>query len=154
MVSSSCREERTLSIREIRDDIERRALERQSKIQRGEIDVPIHYFPVSVTTLYDRLSQLDYRTDFLSLAVPPRERSLLGRCKAGLKALVCRCLRWLFGAVRSPPTPRKYCASRRPTSKPSIRSNSAITRPSKCSSRSSSLSTNGIISALRPGFRR
>ena len=96
MLASSCREERTLSIREIRDDIERRALERQSKIQRGEIDVPIHYFPVSVTTLYDRLSQLDYRTDFLSLAVPPRERSLLGRCKVGLKALVCRCLRWLL----------------------------------------------------------
>jgi hypothetical protein len=96
MGQSACQEEPVLSIREIRNDIERRALERQAKIQRGEIDVPIHYFPVSVTTLYDRLAQLDYRTDFLSLAVPPAEPSLLGRFTVAIKALVCRCLRWLL----------------------------------------------------------
>src|SRR5438552_14924181 len=81
-------EKRTLSIKEIRADIEERALERQVKIQRGEIDVPIHYFPVSVTTMYDRLAQLDYRVDFLGLAVPLPEPSFLGRMKVAAKAFV------------------------------------------------------------------
>jgi hypothetical protein len=84
------------TIHEIKQDILRRARERQASIERGDYDVPIHYTPLPLATVLDLISQLDYRCDFLDLAVPPPGRSLLGRLKRFCKSSICKSLRWLL----------------------------------------------------------
>jgi hypothetical protein len=85
-----------LTIHTIKEEIRRRATERQARIARGEHDVPIHYAPLPMARLLDVLSQLEYRRDFLSLAVPPPSPSLSERCKRFFKQAVCTSLRWLL----------------------------------------------------------
>jgi hypothetical protein len=85
-----------LSIREIKEEIRRRAEARQAQIERGEYEVPLHYDPLSTTELYDLLGQVEYRRDFLELAVPPPEPSWKARISRAAKKLVCTCLRWLL----------------------------------------------------------
>jgi Methionine biosynthesis protein MetW len=84
------------SIKKIKQEILDRALDRHKKIERGECDVPIHYVPLPVATLYDLLGQLEYRSDSLSLAVPPPNPGWPARCKRKVKQLVASALRWLF----------------------------------------------------------
>ena len=85
-----------LSIREIKETILRRARERQTKIERGEHDVPLHYTPLPLAKLFDLLGQLEYRENSLSLAVPPAEPGLGNRIKRSFKGAVCKSLRWLL----------------------------------------------------------
>jgi hypothetical protein len=85
-----------LTIRAIKDDIRRRAAERQARIARGEHDVPIHYEPLPLASLLDVLSQLEYRRDFLDLAVPPPGCSLREKFKRFFKKTLCTSLRWLL----------------------------------------------------------
>jgi len=84
------------SIKKIKREILDRALDRHRKIQRGECDVPIHYVPLPVATLYDLLAQLEFRANSLSLAVPPPCAGLVARCKRQVKQLVCKLLRWIL----------------------------------------------------------
>src|SRR5262249_41222305 len=84
------------SIRKIKQEILRRAFERDEKIERGECDVPMHYVPLPVAALYDLLGQLEYRCDSLSLAVPPMKPGFGQRSKRWLKHVLCKSLRWLF----------------------------------------------------------
>lgn len=82
---------------DIKDLIRQRARERQRKLQRGEIEIPLQYPPLRLTTLKDLVGQLEYRTDFLSLAVLPEAgSSLLGRLKQRLKSMFRLGLRWLL----------------------------------------------------------
>ena len=90
-----------LSIREIKETILRRARERQTKIERGEHDVPLHYTPLPLAKLFDLLGQLEYRetsevfgavmirqlvvsyvsgNDFLSLTRLPRPARINSPC--------------------------------------------------------------------------
>jgi hypothetical protein len=96
MLEPPVKERPPLTIDALKADIERRALERQARLERGEFEVPIHYLPMPVTTLFDLVRQLDYRWDFLKLAVPPAYPSLLGRLKALAKKLVRRASRWVL----------------------------------------------------------
>jgi hypothetical protein len=84
------------TIQEIKEDILRRARERQASIERGEYDVPIHYAPLPLADVWDRITQLEYRCDSLRLAVPPPSPSLGGKLKRFCKQMVCKSLRWLL----------------------------------------------------------
>ena len=87
---------RPLFIAQLKEEIRRRAQERQARIERGELDLPIHYAPLPTEELFDLLSQLEYRVPSLDLAVPPPEPGLAARLKRSCKALVCKALRWLL----------------------------------------------------------
>jgi hypothetical protein len=84
------------AIQEMKEEIRRRALERQARIERGEYDVPIRYTPLPVLELLDLLAQLEYRVPSLDLAVPPWKPSWPERLKRFLKKGVCTALRWLL----------------------------------------------------------
>jgi hypothetical protein len=84
------------NIRDIKADISRRALERQAAILRGEVDVPITYAPLPVSKLFELIEQIDYRQDFLNLAVPPAQGSILNGCKSFLKVMARAALRWVL----------------------------------------------------------
>jgi hypothetical protein len=84
------------SIKKIKEEILERARERHAKVERGECDVPIHYVPLPVATLYDLLGQLEYRCDSLALAVPPLRPGLGNRLKRQIKQMVGKALRWIL----------------------------------------------------------
>jgi hypothetical protein len=84
------------TIQDIKQEILRRADERQALIERGEYDVPVYYAPLPLSELLDLLGQLEYRRDALGLAVPPPHPALGERLKRALKSAVCKILRWLF----------------------------------------------------------
>jgi hypothetical protein len=84
------------TIQEIKQEILHRARARQALIERGEYDVPLHYTPLPLPQLLDLLGQLEYRRDFLSLAVPPPHPALGQRLGRGIKNAVCTLFRWLL----------------------------------------------------------
>jgi hypothetical protein len=84
------------TIHEIKEEILWRARQRQASIERGEYDVPLHFVPLPLHRVVDQITPLDERYDFLHLAVPPANRSLLGRIKRVFKSLLCTGLRWLL----------------------------------------------------------
>ena len=86
----------TPTIHDIKEEVLHRARERQASLSRGAYDVPLRYSPAQLTGLLDLLSQLEYRCDFLSLAVPPPHPAISERIKRFFKILVCKSLRWLM----------------------------------------------------------
>ena len=81
-----------LSIREIKERIERQAVQRQIQIERGEVDLPVYYQPVPVSALFDLVRQLEERHDFLT-PIPVRP-TLLGWAKSLLKKPLRMLFRW------------------------------------------------------------
>jgi hypothetical protein len=95
-LSSPSKPAQRQSIRDIKADISRKALERQAAILRGEVDVPVTYAPLPVGELFELIDRIDYRQDFLNLAVPPARGSAVDRCKSFLKGMACAALRWVL----------------------------------------------------------
>jgi hypothetical protein len=85
-----------VTIREVKEDILQRARLRQETLERGAYDVPLHYSPLPLAELLDLLSQLEYRHNFLELAVPPPHPALHQRLKRFFKSLICKSFRWLM----------------------------------------------------------
>jgi hypothetical protein len=84
------------TIRELKEEIRKKAEIRQAQIERGEYDIPLRYSPLSTSELFDLLGQVEYRRDFLELAVPPPEPSLVAKIKRAGKKFVATALRWLM----------------------------------------------------------
>src|SRR5262249_3162759 len=86
----------TETIQDIKEAILQRTRQRQAGLERGAYDVPLHFRPVPLAALLDQLSQLEYRCNFLDLAVPPPHPAFRERIKRFFKGLGCKGLRWLL----------------------------------------------------------